>query len=71
MSPLARAARSAMPAREFAALAAEVTAACGRYGVPAWTEHDQDQITAALWRGIHPDLAGTAADPYVNLEDPR
>ncbi len=58
-----------MRPREFASLAGEVTAACQRYGVRAWSEDDRDRLAAALWRFIHPDLAGTPADPYTDPDD--
>lgn len=57
-------ARPAMRVREFTDLADEVAAACVRRGVPVWSEDDQDRLEAALWQFIHPDLAGTPADPY-------
>ena len=57
-------ARPPMRGREFTGLAGEVAAICGRYGVPAWTEDDRERLEAALWRFIHPDLAGSPADPY-------
>ena len=61
--------RPPMRAREFAALAAEVTATCQRYGVPTWTEDDRQRLEAALWRFIHPDLAGSRADPYQDSDE--
>ena len=57
-----------MRARELADLTDEVAATCQRYGVPVWTEDDRDRLEAALWRFIHPDLAGTPADPYQPAE---
>ena len=58
-----------MRAREFGELAGAVAAACGRYGVPAWSEEDRERLEAALWRFIHPDLAHSPADPYHNPDD--
>ncbi len=55
-----------MRPRDFAALAEEVTAACQRHGVPAWSDDDRHQLGAALWRFIHPDLAHGPADPYTD-----
>ena len=54
-----------MRPRDFAELADEVAAACQRYGVRAWSEDDREQLDAALWRFIHPDLA----DPYTDPDD--
>ena len=52
-----------MRPRDFASLADEVAATCQRYGVRAWSEDDRDRLAAALWRFIHPDLAGTPGRP--------
>jgi len=62
-------ARPPMRAREFTGLAGEVAATCQRYGVPAWTEDDRERLEAALWRFIHPDLAGSRADPYQDSDE--
>jgi len=61
--------RPPMRGREFTGLAGEVAAICGRYGVPAWTEDDRERLEAALWRFIHPDLAGSRADPYQDSDE--
>jgi hypothetical protein len=37
-----------MRGREFAGLADDIAAACGRYGIPAWSEEDRDRLEAAL-----------------------
>lgn len=58
--------RPPMRAREFTDLADQVADACQGYGVPVWSEDDRDRLEAALWRFIHPDLAGTSADPYAD-----
>jgi hypothetical protein len=71
-APAAEAGRPAsapMRPRDFADLADEVAVTCQRYGVRAWSEHDRDRLCAALWRFIHPDLAGTRADPYTDPDD--
>ena len=62
-------ARPSMRARELADLTDEVAAVCQRYGVPAWTEDDRERLEAALWRFIHPDLAGSRADPYQDSDE--
>ena len=62
-------ARPTMRARDFAALADEVAAACQRYGVRAWSEDDRDRLAATLWRFIHPDLAHGPADPCADPDD--
>jgi hypothetical protein len=62
-------ARPPMRHREFAALAGDVAGACIRHGVPAWSEDDRDRLERALWRFIHPDLAGTPADPWAGTDD--
>jgi hypothetical protein len=58
-----------MPDREFGALAGDVAAACIRHGVPAWSEDDRGRLERALWRFIHPDLAGTPADPWADPDE--
>ena len=58
-----------MRGREFGELAGDVAAACGRYGVPAWSEEDRERLEAALWRFIHPDLAHSPADPYHDPDE--
>jgi hypothetical protein len=58
-----------MPDREFAALAGDVATACARHGVPAWSEDDRDRLEQALWQFIHPDLAGTRADPWAGPDE--
>jgi hypothetical protein len=58
-----------MRARDFGALADDMAAICDRHGVPAWAEDDRNRLEAALWRFIHPDLAGGPADPYRTTED--
>jgi hypothetical protein len=71
-APTAEAGHPASPPmrpRDFPELADEVAAACQRYGVRAWPEHDRDRLAAALWGFIHPDLAGTRADPYTDPDD--
>ena len=67
--PARPASRPPMPRREFDALAGEVAAVCRRYGVDAWDPGDVDRLDAALWRFIHPDLDGTAADPFDDPDD--
>jgi hypothetical protein len=62
-------ARPPMRARDFADLADDVAATCHHYGVAAWSEHDREQLAAALWRFIHPDLAHGPADPYTDPDD--
>jgi len=52
-----------MPDREFGALADDVAAICQRHRVPVWSDEDRDRLDAALWRFIHPDLAGGPAGP--------
>jgi hypothetical protein len=61
--------RPAMRSREFGELAADVAAVLCRYGVPAWSENDRDELERTLWRFIHPDLAGTPADPFNDPDD--
>jgi hypothetical protein len=58
-----------MRPRDFAGLADEVAATCQRYGVRAWSDDDRHRLAAALWRFVHPDLAGTPADPYTDPDD--
>jgi hypothetical protein len=58
-----------MRRRDFADLTDEVAATCQRYGVRAWADDDRTRLAAALWRFIHPDLAGTRADPYTDPDD--
>jgi len=62
-------ARPPMRGREFTALTNEVAATCQRYGIPAWTEDDQQRLEATLWRFIHPDLAHSTADPYHDPDE--
>lgn len=61
--------RPPMPDREFDALADKVAAICGQSGVPVWTDDDRDRLDQALWHFIHPDLAGTDADPWHDPDD--
>jgi hypothetical protein len=68
-SAAARPASPPMRRRDFADLADEVAATCQRYGVRAWSDDDRTRLAAALWRFIHPDLAGTRADPYTDPDD--
>ena len=60
-------ARPPMRGREFAAWpGSPPLAAVWR---PAWTEDDEQRLEAALWRFIHPDLAGSPADPYHDPDE--
>jgi hypothetical protein len=56
-----------MHPRAFAALADDVAAVCERHRVPVWLDDTRQALEAALWGFVHPDLAGTAADPYRHL----
>jgi hypothetical protein len=62
----ATATSGAEPMRQatFHALTEQVAAVCERHGVSVWLERDRQRLNAALWAVVHPDLAGTAADPY-------
>lgn len=60
---------AAMPDRAFAALAGEVAEVCDRHGVAVHLDADRERLESALWGFIHPDLAGTDADPYHPADD--
>ena len=68
-APAQPTARPPMGDWEFGALADDVATACIRHGVPAWSEDDRDRLERALWQFIHPDLAGTPADPWAQLDE--
>ncbi|WP_165975784.1 hypothetical protein [Actinomadura rubrisoli] len=56
-----------MHPRAFAALADDVAAVFERHRVPVWLDDARQALEAALWGFVHPDLGGTAADPYRDL----
>jgi hypothetical protein len=58
-----------MPHRAFTAFVGEVAAVCDRYGIGAHFDRDTSRLEQALWGFVHPDLVGTAADPYQPATD--
>ncbi|RFS84125.1 hypothetical protein D0T12_18370 [Actinomadura spongiicola] len=55
--------------RAFAAFADDIVAVCERHGIPVWLDDTRRDLEATLWWFVHPDLAGTATDPYRDLCD--